>query len=131
MIFFPGVPAHLVDLRVNAAIKFNGQSVFKAVEIQDAIFNAELTAKLRAQPTVPQESPCGLFGLRWGPSKFANSRRGDFHGTIISAHKSPPASTYRRNRLFTCQRFCWIFVQTLRQCEERRGPQKRRSALLA
>ena len=23
--------------------------------------------------------------------------------------------TYRRSRLFTCQRFCWIFVETLRQ----------------
>jgi hypothetical protein len=24
-------------------------------------------------------------------------------------------STYRRSRLFTCQRFCWVFVETLRQ----------------
>ena len=24
-------------------------------------------------------------------------------------------STYRRGRLFTCQRFCWIFVETRRQ----------------
>ena len=83
MIFFLGVPAHLVDLRMNASIKFNGQSVLKAVEIQDTIFNAELTAKLRAQPTIPQEPPRGLFGFRWGPSQFANSRRGDFHGAII------------------------------------------------
>jgi putative transposase len=26
--------------------------------------------------------------------------------------------TYRRNRLFTCQRFCWIFVETLRQLRQ-------------
>jgi len=24
-------------------------------------------------------------------------------------------STYRRSRLFTCQRFCWIFVEMLHQ----------------
>jgi len=85
IIFLPGVPAHLVDLRVNPAIKFNGQSMFKAVEIQDSIFNAELTAKLRTQPTIAQESPRGLFGFRRSPSQFANSVRRDSHGAIISA----------------------------------------------
>jgi hypothetical protein len=90
MIFFLGVPAYLVDLRMNAAIKLNGQSVLEAVEIQDAIFNVELTAKRRPQPTTPQEPPRGLFSFRWGPSHFANSRRGDFHGAIISAHRYPP-----------------------------------------
>ena len=30
-------------------------------------------------------------------------------------------STYRRSRLFTCQRFCWIFVQTLRQLRQEMG----------
>jgi hypothetical protein len=30
-------------------------------------------------------------------------------------------STYRRNRLFTCQRFCWIFVETLRQLRQETG----------
>jgi hypothetical protein len=33
---------------VNAAIEFNGQSMFETVEIQNAVFNAELTPKLRA-----------------------------------------------------------------------------------
>jgi len=89
MVFFLGVPAHRVDWGVNAAIKLKGQSVFEGVEIQDTIFNAELTAKLRAQPTIPQEPPRGLFGFRWGPSQFANSRRGDSHGAIISAHRYP------------------------------------------
>ena len=30
-------------------------------------------------------------------------------------------STYRRSRLFTCQRFCWIFVETLRQVRQGTG----------
>ncbi|HMD84057.1 MAG TPA: transposase [Terriglobia bacterium] len=30
-------------------------------------------------------------------------------------------STYRRGRAFTCQRFCWIFVQTLRQLRQETG----------
>ena len=30
-------------------------------------------------------------------------------------------STYRRCRLFTCQRFCWIFVETLRQLRHESG----------
>jgi hypothetical protein len=30
-------------------------------------------------------------------------------------------STYRRNRLFTCQRFCWTFVDTLRQVRQETG----------
>ena len=121
MIFFLSVPAHLVDLRVNAAVKLNGQSMLKAVEIQDTLFNAELTAKLRAQPAIPQESPRGLFRFRWGPSQFANSRGGDFHGAIIpvppersraGAPKKPlirrcPSATFsprRRKRSSSCAR---------------------------
>jgi putative transposase len=30
-------------------------------------------------------------------------------------------STYRRARLFTCQRFCWTFVETLRQLRQETG----------
>ena len=30
-------------------------------------------------------------------------------------------STYRRSRLFTCQRFCWIFVDVLRQLRQETG----------
>ena len=30
-------------------------------------------------------------------------------------------STYRRTRLFTCQRFCWSFVETLRQVPQEAG----------
>src|SRR5208282_1244036 len=46
IIFFGGIFAHLVDLRVDAAIKFNGQSVLEATEIEHTVFYAELTAKL-------------------------------------------------------------------------------------
>jgi hypothetical protein len=34
IIFFGGIFAHLVDLRVNAAIKFNGKPMFEAVKIR-------------------------------------------------------------------------------------------------
>ena len=30
-------------------------------------------------------------------------------------------STYPRGRLFTCQRFCWISVETLRQLRQETG----------
>ena len=30
-------------------------------------------------------------------------------------------STFRRSRLFTCQRFCWTFVETLRQLRQETG----------
>jgi len=30
-------------------------------------------------------------------------------------------STYRRSRLFTCQRLCWTFVETLRQLRQETG----------
>jgi hypothetical protein len=30
-------------------------------------------------------------------------------------------SAYRRSRLFTCQRFCWTFVETLRQLRQETG----------
>ena len=48
IILFRGVFAHPIDLRVNAAIEFGGQSIFEAVEIQNAVFNAELPPELRA-----------------------------------------------------------------------------------
>ena len=41
--------AHLVDLRVHAAIEFKGEPMFEAVKIEDVVFDAELTAKFRAQ----------------------------------------------------------------------------------
>ena len=45
------------------AIELNGEPMFGAVKIQDAFFHPELTAELRAQPTVAQQFPCGLFRL--------------------------------------------------------------------
>ena len=64
IIFFGGISAHLVDLRVDPAVELNGQSMLEAVKIEDAVFDAELTAKLCAQPTVTQQLPRGLFRLR-------------------------------------------------------------------
>lgn len=46
---------------------------------------------------------------------------------IYGRHFSPgqlqfiTTSTYRRSRLFTCQRFCWTFVETLRQVRQETG----------
>ena len=71
---------------MNAAIKLNGQSMFKAVKIEDAFFHTELTAKFRAQPTVTKQAPRRFFRLSWALSQFANSRGGDTHRLIIPAH---------------------------------------------
>ena len=86
IIFFGGIFAHLVDLRVNAAIEFNGQSMFEAVKIEDAVFDAELTAKFRAQSTIAEQVPRDLFRLRGARSQLANARGGDTHRLIIPAH---------------------------------------------
>jgi len=76
MIFLGGVSAYLVDLRVNAPVELNRQAMFEAVKIEDAVFHTKLTAKLRAQPTVAQQLPRGLFRLRGARPQFANSRSG-------------------------------------------------------
>jgi hypothetical protein len=52
MVFFRGVPAHLVDLRMDAAIKLNGQSVFEAVEIQENGVTNCFFAPRRTRPLV-------------------------------------------------------------------------------
>ncbi len=85
MIFFGGIFAHLVDLRVDAAIEFNGEPVFEAVKIEDAAFDAELTAKLRAQATITEQFPRSLFRLRGTGSQLPNARGGDSHRPIIPA----------------------------------------------
>ena len=47
---------------------------------------------------------------------------------VYGRHFSPghlqfiTTSTYRRSPLFTCQRFCWTFVDTLRQVRQETGP---------
>ena len=47
---------------------------------------------------------------------------------VYGRHFSPghlqfiTTSTHRRNPLFTCQRFCWTFVETLRQVRQETGP---------
>jgi hypothetical protein len=63
VIFFSGVSLHLTWLRVNATIKLNGQAMFEAVEIDDAVLDAALAAKFRAQPPIPQE-------MRWRSFSF-------------------------------------------------------------
>ena len=75
-VFFGGIIAHLVDLRVNPAIELNGEPMFEAVKIQDAVFDAELPAEFRAQSTITQQGPSGLFRLRGARSQLANARGG-------------------------------------------------------
>ena len=83
IILFGGIFAHLTDLRVNAAIEFNTEPMFEAVEIQDAVFDAELAAEFRAQSTITEQVPRDLFRLRGARSQLANARGGDFHAAII------------------------------------------------
>jgi hypothetical protein len=85
IILFGGIFAHLVDLRVNAAIEFNGKPKFEAVKIEDAVFDAELTAKLRAQSTISEQVPRGLFRLCGARSQLAKARSGDTHRLIMPA----------------------------------------------
>jgi hypothetical protein len=86
IIFFGGVFAHLIDLRVNAAIEFKGEPMFEAVKIKDAVFDAELTAKFRAQSTITEQVPRDLFHLRGDRAQSAKARGGDTQRLIIPAH---------------------------------------------
>jgi hypothetical protein len=78
--FFP----HLVRLRVNTAVKLDGQSMFEAVEIQDPTVNPELTAKFRTQPPAAPQAPGCLFSFGLAAAQFANSWRGSAHGGSIT-----------------------------------------------
>jgi REP element-mobilizing transposase RayT len=46
-----------------------------------------------------------------------------FHGRQFSPGHLQfiTTGTYRRARLFTCPRFCWTFVETLRQVRQETG----------
>ena len=86
IIFFDGVSAHLVDLRMDAAIEFYGESMLEAVKIEDAVFDTELTAKFRAQSTIAEQVPRDLFRLRGARSQLAKARGRGAHRLIIPAH---------------------------------------------
>jgi hypothetical protein len=68
MVFFRGVPAHLIDLRMNAAVEFDGQSMFEAIKIQDSAFQGELAAKFRAQAAATEQVPGSFLRFRRAPA---------------------------------------------------------------
>src|SRR5690242_19563397 len=70
---------------MDTTIKFDGQPMFEAVEVENALFNAKLAAELGAKPTIAQQAPCGLFRLGGAGTELANSPGGDSHGGIIAA----------------------------------------------
>jgi hypothetical protein len=51
---------------VNATIKLNGQAMFEAVEIDDAVLDAALAAKFRPPAADPEGDAMPLFQLRFG-----------------------------------------------------------------
>jgi hypothetical protein len=49
---------------VNASVKFDRQSMFETVEIDDPVFDSALAPELCTQLSVAQEIPRRSFGLR-------------------------------------------------------------------
>jgi hypothetical protein len=70
---------------VHTAIKLDRQSMFKAVEIDNPVFDAAWAAKFRAQPSVAQQIPCRFFRISWGAPQFARALGWDAHGESITA----------------------------------------------
>jgi hypothetical protein len=73
IIFLRCVLPHLAGLRVNPAVKFDRQSMFEAVEIDNPVLEAALAAELCSQLAAPQETPRPSFGLSFVASEFANA----------------------------------------------------------
>jgi hypothetical protein len=48
---------------MDAAVKLDCQSVLKAVEIQDPVFDTASAAELRAKPSAAQQVPCRSFSF--------------------------------------------------------------------
>jgi hypothetical protein len=48
---------------MNAAVKLDCQSVLKAVEIHDPVFDTALAAKFGAKLSAPQQIPCRSFSF--------------------------------------------------------------------
>jgi hypothetical protein len=70
---------------VHTAIQLHRQSMFEAVEIDNAVFDAAWAAKFRAQPSVAQQIPRRFFGISLGAAQFGRALRGDAHGQSITA----------------------------------------------
>jgi hypothetical protein len=84
IVFLRRVLPHLAGLRVHPSVKFDGQSMFEAVEIDDPVLKAALAAELRTQLSAAQETPRRSFGLSLVVSEFANALGWDAHGPSIA-----------------------------------------------
>jgi len=70
---------------MNTAIKLDRQSMFKAIEIDNPVFDAALAAKLRVQPSTAQRIPCRFFSFGLVAPEFADALGWDAHGESITA----------------------------------------------
>jgi hypothetical protein len=70
---------------MNPAIELDRQSMLKAVEIDDPVFDAALAAKLGAQPSAAQQIPCRIFSFGLVTPQFADALGWDGHGESIPA----------------------------------------------
>ena len=84
IVFLRRVLPHLAGLRVNRSVKFAGQALLEAIEIDDPVFEAALAAELCAQPSATQEIPRRAFGVSLVPPQSANALGGDAHGASIA-----------------------------------------------
>jgi hypothetical protein len=87
IILFRSVFPDLARLRMCAAIKLDRPSMLKTVEVNNAVLDAALAAKLRACPLGAQQMPCGLFTLSLALPQFAEALGWDTHRDSIAAFK--------------------------------------------
>jgi hypothetical protein len=70
---------------MNTAIKLDRQSTFKAVEIDNPVFDAALAAKLRVQPSAAQQVPSRFFSFGLVAPQFWDALGWAAHGESITA----------------------------------------------
>jgi hypothetical protein len=74
------VAPRLARLRVNTALEFHCEALLKAIEIDDAVFDGDLTAELEAATAaVPKQLPSDFFGRSLATSQFTNGVSADRH----------------------------------------------------
>ena len=91
-ILFLRVSPHLAGLRVNPTVKLDRQSSFKAVEVNNPLFQAALAAEFCAQLSVAQQMPRRSFGVSLLAPQFADALGWKAHGVSIAAETRPGES---------------------------------------
>jgi hypothetical protein len=66
-------------------MELDRQSIFKAVEIDNPVFDAAVAASLRAQPSAAQHIPCRFFSFGLVAPQFADALGWDAHEESITA----------------------------------------------